>query len=67
MHSPGPMTTIKLRTLGSMSLTSPEGEDLSSIRSQPKRLALLVYLALARPRAFHRRDTLLSLFWTDLD
>ena len=61
------MTTVKLQTIGSMSLAGPEGEDLSSVLSQPKRLALLVYLALALPRGFHRRDTLLNLFWTDLD
>ena len=34
---------------------------------QPKRAALLVYLAVARPRGFHRRDRLLSLFWPELD
>ena len=34
--------------------------------SQPKRLAFLVYLA-AASRGFHRRDTLLALFWPDLD
>ncbi len=34
---------------------------------QPKRLALFVYLALARPRGFHRRDKLLALFWPELD
>jgi serine/threonine-protein kinase len=35
--------------------------------SQPKRLALLAFLAAATPRGFHRRDTLLGLFWPDLD
>jgi adenylate cyclase len=35
--------------------------------SQPKRLALLVYLASARPRGFHSRDTLLGLFWPEAD
>lgn len=34
---------------------------------QPKRMALLVYLALARPRGFHRRDKLLALFWPELE
>jgi TolB-like protein/Tfp pilus assembly protein PilF len=34
---------------------------------QPKRLALLVYLAVARPWVGHRRDTLLGMFWPDLD
>ena len=35
--------------------------------AQPKRLALLVYLAIAARRAFHSRDTLLALLWPDLD
>jgi DNA-binding SARP family transcriptional activator len=34
---------------------------------QPKRLALLAYLAVATPRGVHRRDTLLALFWPDQD
>ena len=34
---------------------------------QPKRLALLAYLAVASPRRFHRRDSLLALFWPELD
>ena len=34
--------------------------------SQPKRFALLAFLA-ARPRVFHQRDTLLALFWPELD
>jgi tetratricopeptide (TPR) repeat protein len=36
------------------------------IPTQPKRLALLAYLALAHPRGPHRRDTLLALFWPEL-
>ncbi len=35
--------------------------------SQPKRLALLVFLATARPRGFHSRDILLGLFWPEAD
>jgi DNA-binding SARP family transcriptional activator/tetratricopeptide (TPR) repeat protein len=35
--------------------------------SQPKRFALLAYLAAATPHGFHRRDTLLGLFWPELD
>jgi DNA-binding SARP family transcriptional activator len=34
---------------------------------QPKRLALLAYLAVVTPRGVHRRDTLLALFWPDQD
>ncbi|MFL5621724.1 MAG: BTAD domain-containing putative transcriptional regulator, partial [Gemmatimonadaceae bacterium] len=38
-----------------------------SLLAQPKRVALVVYLALASPRGPHRRDVLLSLFWPELD
>src|SRR5205085_6405997 len=37
----------------------------SSDLSRPGQLALLAYLALARPRGFHRRDTLIGLFWAE--
>ncbi len=35
--------------------------------SQPKRAALLAYLAVAEPCGLQRRDTLLALLWPDLD
>lgn len=56
-----------LRTLGTLDLGTSEGDRVVSVLSQPKRLALLVYLAVARPRGFHRRDTILGLFWPELD
>jgi DNA-binding SARP family transcriptional activator len=37
------------------------------VLAQPKRLALLVYLALAGPGRFRRRDTLVSMFWPEQD
>ena len=58
---------IKLHTFGRLSLTGPEGREISSVLAQPKRVAVLTYLALATPRGLHRRDTLLGLFWSDLD
>jgi serine/threonine-protein kinase len=58
---------IKLCTLGSLDLQGPEGQELRSVLSQPRRLALLAYLAVATPRGFHRRDTLLGLFWPEQD
>jgi TolB-like protein len=57
---------LELRCLGSIDLRPSGKGPLTAILCQPKRLALLVYLAAAR-RAFHRRDTLLALFWPDLD
>jgi DNA-binding SARP family transcriptional activator len=58
---------IELRTLGSVGLQGGEGGDPASVLRQPKRLALLVYLAAGKPRGFHRRDTLLGLFWPELN
>jgi len=56
---------IRLRTLGTLDLRDAEGVELRSILAQPKRLALLVYLAVCTPHGFHRRDRLLALFWPE--
>jgi hypothetical protein len=37
------------------------------ILAASKGAALLTYLAIATPRGFHRRDTLLALLWPELD
>src|SRR6185503_7465343 len=58
---------LRLRTFGSVDLQGPDDRDLRSVLAQPKRLALLIYLAAARPSGVHRRDELLALFWPDLD
>jgi serine/threonine-protein kinase len=58
---------IEFRMLGSLDLCSASRVPLDRILSQPKRLALLAYLAAATPHGFHRRDTLLALFWPELD
>jgi DNA-binding SARP family transcriptional activator/TolB-like protein len=58
---------IELRALGTLALRDRNGEDLHSVLAQPKRVALLAYLAIARPRGFHRRDTLLALLWPEQD
>lgn len=58
---------IQLRTLGLLDLRNPEGQEIRTILQQPKRLGLLAYLSVATPRRFHRRDSLLALFWPDLD
>jgi len=58
---------IELRTLGAVDLRRADGQELRGVLAQPKRLALLVYLALARPRGFQRRDMLLALFWPEAD
>ncbi|MFL5546384.1 MAG: cyclase, partial [Gemmatimonadales bacterium] len=58
---------IRLRTLGALDLRGPEGQELRPVLAQPKRAAVLAYLALATPRGPHRRDTLLALFWPEQD
>ncbi|MEO7986823.1 MAG: BTAD domain-containing putative transcriptional regulator [Gemmatimonadales bacterium] len=58
---------IRLHTLGALDLRDHEGKELGAVLRQPKRLGLLAYLTLASPRRFHRRDSLLALFWPDLD
>ena len=58
---------IELRTLGGLDLHDFQGHELRVILAAPKRAALLTYLAIATPRGFHRRDTLLALLWPKLD
>lgn len=40
--------------------------QVQSVLRQPKRMALLIYLALSGP-VFHRRDRLLAIFWPESD
>ena len=54
---------IKIRTLG----TPVVSRDGHAVNLQPKRLGLLVFLALADKTGFQRRDALLSVFWPDDD
>ncbi len=58
---------IEFRTLGGLDVHDSDGRELRGIFSAPKGAALLTYLAIATPRGIHRRDTLLALFWPELD
>lgn len=58
---------IELQTLGSLDLRDSNGREMRPILAQPKRLALLVYLTLANSRGFRRRDTVVGLFWPELN
>jgi len=58
---------IELRTLGALELTSADGKPLRSVLTQPRRTALLCYLALESPRGFQRRDSVLATFWPEDD
>ena len=55
-----------LRMLGSIGLTGSDGVEVDALLRQPKSVALLAYLAMPRPGAWHRRDVLLATFWPEL-
>lgn len=59
-------TSIRFKTLGTIDLRAGD-TSLASVLAQPKRLALLAYLACARPAGYRSRDTLLALFWPESD
>lgn len=58
---------LQLRLLGSLDFLDPSGAEIRAVLQQPKRLALLAYLALTPSGGFRRRDSLVELFWPDLD
>jgi TolB-like protein/DNA-binding SARP family transcriptional activator/Flp pilus assembly protein TadD len=57
----------ELRILGATDLKQPQGYGGSALHLQPKRFALLAYLALASARGSRQRDTVLLLFWPELN
>ena len=57
---------IELFTLGSVRLVTGDGNESSLGLVQPKRVALLAYLAVATAEAPVRRDAVLALFWPEL-
>src|SRR2546426_973932 len=59
------MALIELRTLGELELKGSDHRELRAILAQPKRLALLTYLAVST--RWQRRDSVVALFWPELD
>jgi len=57
---------FRLDVLGAIDLVCPDG-SLRRVLSQPKRFAVLVYLALESRQGFVRRDRVLSVFWPEHD
>jgi DNA-binding SARP family transcriptional activator/tetratricopeptide (TPR) repeat protein len=57
---------IDLRVLGTLAIHRP-GEPAPLALTQPKRLALLLHLALAEPAGLKSRDTLVALLWPEAD
>jgi DNA-binding SARP family transcriptional activator/tetratricopeptide (TPR) repeat protein len=58
---------ILLRTLGLTDVAAAGHARAREVLAQPKRFAFLVYLLLARPRGWQRRDALLARFWPETD
>ncbi|HSW30993.1 MAG TPA: BTAD domain-containing putative transcriptional regulator [Longimicrobiales bacterium] len=61
------MALLTLKAFGALDFRNEACESVPAVLAQPKRAALLAYLILAHPGEFCRRDTLLALFWPDLD
>jgi DNA-binding SARP family transcriptional activator/TolB-like protein len=58
---------FELRILGATELSGPGERPADGIVRQPKRLALLSYLAITTASGFRRRDEVIALFWPELD
>src|SRR3989441_8349409 len=58
---------IEFRLFGAVRLTDASGREVKRLLTRSRRLALLAYLAAATPRGLRRRDSLLALFWPELD
>lgn len=58
---------IRLRLLGPPGLDRDDDTAVRSVLAQPKRFAVLAYLAASHPSRQRSRDTLLGVFWPELD
>lgn len=56
----------ELRVLGTTILKKEDGNLAHSVLAGPKRLAILTYLILEKPRGYRRRDELTVLFWPEM-
>jgi DNA-binding SARP family transcriptional activator len=56
----------RLNILGTLDLRDAGGTPVGSVLQQPRRLGLLVYLALADRDGMVKRDTILGLFWPEM-
>ncbi|MCU0635639.1 MAG: hypothetical protein MUE41_12260 [Gemmatimonadaceae bacterium] len=57
---------LRIHALGTLGVALEPARGAPAPVGQPKLLALLLYLALARPHGFHQRDHLVGLLWPEL-
>lgn len=58
---------LEFTTLGTVGLHSGNKGPMATVLAQPKRLALLLYLAIEAHDGFVSRDRLLTMFWSESD
>jgi len=56
----------RFHVLGRLDLRDAQGNEVRSVLAQPKRLAIVAYLAVNEPNGACRRDKLLGIFWPEL-
>lgn len=60
-------TPFRLNVLGPVTVAGPDGVAVRALLTQPRRLALLAYIAVARGGQPVARDDLLAAFWPEAD
>ena len=65
--TPSHVLLIQLQLLGPVRISRPDGLTTGPLLTQPRRLAIVAYLVLARPRGLQTRDTLIALLWPEAD
>ena len=65
LRMPADTAPIHLQVLGPPIVRPVSNTESVALLCEPRPLALLVFLVLARPRGMHARDALLTLFWPD--
>ena len=58
---------FRLQLFGTPDLTNGDGRSVHSVLAQPKRFALLAYIAAVEPSGPQTRETLLAMFWPESD
>ncbi|MCG6957247.1 MAG: hypothetical protein LJF04_14755 [Gemmatimonadetes bacterium] len=65
--SQGVDPSLHFTVLGSVDLQRTDGSRLLSLLAQPKRVALLTYVAVEAPGGFMPRERIMSVLWPDSD